>query len=151
MGVWGVRALESDRGEDAHWSFASYAKDQDTVNMSDVIDFFIEEGFLSQDSAETQEVYGYGALLLAEVLQEYAMDGMHFISYTADSGDEVEKELTEIDYTEEDLDFIIARLQAMITPHYQEHELYSFWESSSSFEEWQDHIESLLADLEDMK
>lgn len=151
MGAWGIKALDSDEGLDVLDEFTDYSIENDKIIIGDLVEYFKKEELLPENSNEIDFLYDQTVLVLAELLDEYKNNGKIVLEYEDDNEEEVEEEITDIIFDRKDLDYLTIQITDIMEPKGEIHELYELWEESDSFQEWKEHILSLINKLENMK
>ena len=160
MGSWGIRAHDSDCGldllgvaVDKHLRIIKFKyfhiKHINELLKSHIIgsygecfadevhyiDFFYEYTFPYD--------YAHAVMLIAECLAEYSQKGT-LVIYDYKPKRKIKRTITDVIYTREDLETLRNALQSMLNPN---HSLYQSWKGSTSFNEWQLHIQTLCETL----
>lgn len=151
MGAWGVRALDSDEGLDVMDELIDYCMENDVIKIGDILEFFKEVELLPEDPEETDFLYDHTVMVLAELLEEYNDKGKIVLEYEDDNEEEIEEEITDISFNEEDIDYLTEQITDIIEPKGEVHETYQLWEESESFQEWKEHVLFLLKRLKEIK
>ena len=151
MGAWGVRALDSDEGLDVLDEFTDYCIEHDEIKVGDLLDYFKETGLLSEDPDETDFIYDHTVMVLGELLAEYNDNGKIVLVYEDDEEEEIEEEITDISFGEDELNYLIEQISDILEPKGEVHETYELWEESDSFQEWKEHVLFLLDKLKNIK
>ena len=151
MGAWGVRALDSDEGLDVFDEFTDYCIENDEIKMGDLLEHFKETGFLPENPEEIDFLYDHTVMVLAELLEEYHKNGKVIINYENDDDEDIEEEITNISFDKENVSFLIEQISDILKPKDEMHETYELWEDSDSFQEWKEHVLSLLETLKNIK
>lgn len=151
MGAWGVRALDSDKGLDVLDEFTDYCIENDKVKIGDLIEYFKEEELLPENPEEIDFIYDHAVMVLAELLEEYNEKGKIVLEYENDDEEEVEEEVTDLSFDAEDIEYLISQITDILEPKGEVHETYELWEESESFQEWEEHVKSLLVILKGMR
>ena len=151
MGAWGVRALDSDEGLDVLDEFTDYSIENDKIKIGDLIEYFIETEFLPENPDEKDFLYDQTVMVLAELLEEYNEKGKIVLEYEDDDEEEVEAEITDVSFDESDINYLTEQITDILKPKGEIHEIYELWEDSESFQEWKEHVLSLLEILKNIK
>ena len=151
MGAWGVRALDSDEGLDVLDEFTDYSIENDKIKIGDLIEYFIETEFLPENPDEKDFLYDQTVMVLAELLEEYNEKGKIVLEYEDDDEEEVEAEITDVSFDESDINYLTEQITDILEPKGEIHETYELWEDSESFQEWKEHVLSLLETLKNIK
>ena len=151
MGAWGVRALDSDEGLDVLDEFTDYSIENDKIKIGDLIEYFIETEFLPENPDEKDFLYDQTVMVLAELLEEYNEKGKIVLEYEDDDEEEVEAEITNVSFDESDINYLTEQITDILKPKGEIHEIYELWEDSESFQEWKEHVLSLLEILKNIK
>ncbi|MCP1223458.1 DUF4259 domain-containing protein [Sebaldella sp. S0638] len=151
MGAWGVRALDSDEGLDVLDEFTDYSIENDKIKIGDLIEYFIEAELLPENPDEKDFLYDQTVMVLAELLEEYNEKGKIILEYEDDDEEEVEAEIADVSFDESDINYLTEQITDILEPKGEIHETYELWEDSESFQEWKEHVLSLLETLKSIK
>ncbi|MFV0352246.1 MAG: DUF4259 domain-containing protein [Oscillospiraceae bacterium] len=151
MGAWGVRALQSDAGLDCKQIFDEYALSNPSAQMGKIIELYKKEGLLPQNEQEIDYLYDHAVLVLAELLLQFCAEKKLVITYyNKQQNKDEERTLRIWQYGEKELDYLAHRIEDIVMPAEEEHEIYELWEDNDSFLEWKSYINALLDGLEEI-
>ncbi len=152
MGAWGFKALESDEGLDVTDFLERLYKGKTTMVLSEIISAMIEEEFLTDDRQNIDFFFDNSAMAVAELVVMF-----------------YENQELDYDHEEEDLslrnkkvfEFDVKSLEYLLTclndikdekpDEDGERECVELWRDSDNFEEWKNHLSSLIVKLESIK
>lgn len=145
MGTWSIKALESDAGLDViAFLEEQYNGKQDLV-LSEIINQFLNEGFLSEDKNDIDFLYDNTAMSLAELVIMFYENGV--LDYDNENKDIALNEKKTFKTDKKSLQFILQHLidiKNEKTNEDGEREYVELRKESDSYNAWKQHLENLI-------
>lgn len=147
MGSWGIKALESDNGLDVRDCLNDYLTKYTSIKLEDMVVVMKDEGMLGRTSEEIDYLYDNTAMALVELYVEWLDTGR------LAHGEENSVYTKVIDFTasREALDFLLHYLYDIRNEVPDEdgiREIVELWKESDSWEEWSNHLDTLILRME---
>ncbi len=147
MGAWGVKALESDEGLDSLSLIKEFSESKEMLTLTEVIHFFREEGMLGESRTDIDFLYDNSAMVIAEL----------FVSFHTEAGWDYDEDgsLSKIKTFAADqtslrslLD-LLSDIRNEVPDEDDSRELVELWKDSPSYDEWSQHLDMLIIQLEE--
>lgn len=150
MGAWGVKALESDNGLDVLHFLNDYLAEHTSITLEDMVAVMKDEGLLGETFEDVDFLYDNTAMALAELYAEWLDTG----KFAHGEENSVWTKVTDFTASQEALDFLLRYLHDIrneVPDEDDEREIVELWKESDSWEEWSNHLDTLVLRLEQEK
>ncbi|MDR2104616.1 MAG: DUF4259 domain-containing protein [Deferribacteraceae bacterium] len=147
MGVWGVKALESDEAYDLIRFLEEKLPEDNKIELSQVITLLQENNFLSSNFEDIDAFYDNNAVTIAELYLEFKDNGKFSFPYD-DVSINIVKSFTADEVALRYLLELLTDIQHN-GERAVEREMVKFWRNSDRWESWKEHINILIRRLED--
>ncbi len=151
MGAWGIKALESDAGLDVIDFLEVYYDGKKDLILSEIIELFLKEDFLSNDENNIDFLYDNSAISLAELIIMFNKNGEFDYDNENDNLSLRKKKTFKID--QNSIKFILKYLSDIKNEKPDEdgiREYVELWKESDSYDKWRQHLDNLILDLSDI-
>lgn len=151
MGAWGIKALESDAGLDVIDLLEDYYEGKKDLILSEIIELFLKEDFLSDDENNIDYLYDNSAISLAELISMFNKNGEFDYDNEDDNISLRKKKTFKID--QNSIEFILKYLIDIKNEKPDEdgiREYVELWKESDSYDKWKQHLDNLISDLNDI-
>lgn len=151
MGAWGIKALESDAGLDVIDFLEDYYDGKKDLILSEIIELFLKEDFLSNDENNIDFLYDNSAISLAELIIMFNKNGEFDYDNENDNLSLRKKKTFKID--QNSIKFILKYLSDIKNEKPDEdgiREYVELWKESDSYDKWKQHLDNLISDLNDI-
>lgn len=153
MSVWGIRALESDKGLDAiDCLSASYLRDRQQINLEEMAQLLMSQGLLGRDEQSSSLSSDTTALVLAELLYEWHVYGSP--EYDCDCAGVIWQSITAFSAAPESVDKLLHHVEdiyADVCARNDSRPLVRYWLHSACCSAWVEHLENLIQMLTDLR
>lgn len=153
MGAWGIKSCESDEGLDLLYSLEEdYLAQRKEISLSEIIEFLKEEDYLGETLEDIDFSYDNNAIAIAELYTSWSKES-GFIGTDYDDSDE-EGPWSKVKVFSTDSSSLRLLLQYLydikneVPDEDGEREIVELWKDSNSYEEWSEHINTLIERME---
>ena len=148
MGAWGIKALESDSGLDVIDLLEANYNGKYELLLSEIITLCLKEEFLSKDENDIDFFYDNTSIALAELIVMFKKDGEFDYDNEDDKISLRKKKSFRTDKSS--IEFILKNLIDIKNEKPDEdgeREYVELWKESDSYNDWKNHLESIIVEL----